>query len=404
MEAELGMAAQLGWQEGDMHRAAAPVKGIASTGRTARLQAALAEREVDGLLVSQPENRAYLSGFTGSSGWLLIVADREGQASGVPMIATDSRYFEQARLECPDYELVQARDELVAVLPGMVARASAVGARSFRLAFEADHATFADVERWSAALPGVQLVPTQGLVMGLRKVKDPSEIAAVRAAVALADAALAAALAQIRPGMRERDVAWLIESHMRTHGAEGASFETIVACGPNGARPHARAGDDLLVAGEPIVIDMGARLNRYCSDLTRTVCIGPPNDPERFSAIYETVLQAQSAAEAALRPGLAGRDADAVARGHIAEAGYADYFGHGLGHGVGLEIHEGPRLGRTSDDVLAPGNVVTVEPGIYLPGWGGVRIEDIVLITETGAEILTRAPKTPILPVHAGHR
>lgn len=355
--------------------------------RLAEVRELLRQNEVDALLVSQPENRGYLSGFTGSTGWLLISAERA-------LFAADFRYYEQVELECPDFELVKLPfgGGFTDVLAAMVQQ---TGVR--RLGFEADHATFANVQDWSKAAPDCEWMASKGLVTGLRAVKDASEIAAIRAAVKLGDEALAAALAQARPGMTELELAWLIESTMRTHGAEAAAFEIIVSCGPNGARPHARAGETRLVAGEPIVIDMGARLGHYNSDLTRTVCLGQPNNPDKFWTIYNTVLRAQLAAEAALRPGITGKAADAVARDLIGEAGFGDYFGHGLGHGVGLAVHEEPRLSRLNESPLAPGNVVTVEPGIYLPGWGGVRIEDMAVITENGVEILTTAPKEPII-------
>lgn len=357
----------------------------AAPSRLARLRAAVAATGADAFLVSQPDNRAYFSGFSGSSGWLLVTADRA-------FIATDFRYYEQVGLQCPHFELFRVQTTFSDLLPEMIA---AAGVR--RLAFEADHATFADVQSWSRAAPEVEWVPMQGVGMGLRAIKEPAEVTALRAAIALTDEALAAALAQARPGMTELELAWLIESYMRTHGAQGVSFELIVACGPNGARPHARPGNDPLVAGVPVVIDIGARVNNYCADLTRTVCLGQPADPGRFWEVYNTVLQAQLAAEAAIRPGLTGAEVDAVARDVITAAGYGPNFGHGLGHGVGLVVHEEPRLSRTFTGTLAAGQVVTVEPGIYLPGWGGVRIEDIVLITENGAEVLSRAPKEPTL-------
>lgn len=365
--------------------------------RLTGLHSALAATGADALLVSQPENRAYLSGFTGSAGWLLIPAApsaTEGAADGIraPMLATDFRYWEQVRLQSPGYELVKVTTTLAAVLPEILA---AAGVR--RLAFEADHLTYSEYQTLTAAVPDIEWVPTKGLVMELRSRKDASELAAIRRAIALGDEALSTALGQAKPGMTERDLAWSIESYMRTHGAEAPAFDIIVACGFNGARPHARASDDPLVAGEPIVIDMGAKVDGYCSDLTRTVCFGQPNDPDKFWSVYNTVLQAQIAAEALLRPGVSGPDADAAARDVIAAAGYGDYFGHGLGHGVGLFIHELPRLSRMSTDVMVPGHIVTVEPGIYLPEWGGVRIEDMVLITENGVEVLSRASKEPII-------
>ncbi len=355
--------------------------------RLARLREVLAKTGVDALLVSQPEDRAYLSGFSGSSGALFISQE-------CALIATDFRYYEQVGIECPEYALVKITTTPADVLPAMLA-----GANVSRLAFQADHATFADVQSWSKAAPATEWVPVKGLVTELRAIKDAAEAAVLRAAIVLADEALAAALAQVRPRMTEQELAWIIESYMRTHGAQAVSFDTIVACGPNGARPHARASDAPLVAGQPIVIDMGAKMGGYCSDLTRTVCLGQPDDPAQFWAVYNTVLQAQTAAEAAMRPGMTGPEADAAARDVIAAAGYGDFFGHSLGHGVGLAVHELPRLGRLSTDILAPGNFVTVEPGIYLPGWGGVRIEDVVLITDNGVEVLTQAPKTPIIDV-----
>jgi Xaa-Pro aminopeptidase len=340
---------------------------------------------VDALLVSQPENRRYLSGFTGSTAILLVALE-------TAYIATDSRYWEQAEMECPGYELAQVRGQVGPVVKELVARCGAQ-----RVGFEAQHATYADAEDWRNAAPDVEWVPTRDLVITLRATKDGEEIAVLRRAVALADAAIADALARMRPDMKEREVAWMIESYFRTHGAEGPSFETIVACGPNGARPHARAGDAPIVPGQPIVIDMGAKLDGYCSDLTRTVCLGEPDEPERFWSVYNTVLRAQLAAEVAVKPGVAERDVDSVARDIITAAGYGENFGHGLGHGVGLAIHEYPRLSQLADGTLKAGHVVTVEPGIYLTGWGGIRIEDIALVTETGVEILTQAPKDPIL-------
>ncbi len=353
--------------------------------RLARLREKLAQQQLDALLVSQPENRRYLSGFTGSAGWLLISAEHA-------LFATDFRYYEQVGLECPDFELVRLTTGLKDALPDMIGR---VAAR--RVGFEADHATYANVQEWHEAVTTCEWVPTRGLIAPLRAVKDAAELAAVRAAVALTDEALASVLPQIRPGMTELDVAWRIESAMRTHGAEGVAFELIVAGGPNAARPHARAGQRPLQAGEPIVIDIGARVGGYCADLTRTVCLGRPTDEARFWEVYNTVLAAQTAAEAAIRPGMTGKEGDAVARDLIAAAGYGEHFGHGLGHGVGLAVHEEPRLSRLAEEPLPAGALVTVEPGIYLPGWGGVRIEDLVLVTDNGVEVLSQAPKEPIL-------
>lgn len=353
--------------------------------RLAAVRDLLDDVGADAFLVTHPDNRRYLSGFTGSAGALLITATRA-------LLATDFRYYEQVGIEAPLFELVRVPAQLTDVLPHVLGDA---GVR--KLAFEADQVCVADMQSWMRATEGVEWMPTQGRLIDLRGVKDEGEVALLRSAIALGDAALAAALAEARPGMSERELAWAIESYIRTHGGDAVAFDLIVACGPNGARPHARATDAPLVAGEPIVIDMGAMVGGYRSDLTRTVCLGQPADAERFWQVYNTVLRAQMAAEAALQPELSGVAADAVARDVIADAGFGDYFGHGLGHGVGLAIHEQPRLGRLSRDTLAPGHVVTVEPGIYLPGWGGVRIEDVVLITANGAEVITRAPKEPLI-------
>jgi Xaa-Pro aminopeptidase len=353
--------------------------------RLDRVRAWLAEQSLDALVVSQPENRTYLSGFTGSAGVLFISAN-------ATFLATDFRYFEQTGIESPGFELVKVTSTLADVIPEVLARQ-----QWKRLGFESDHLAYAEAREWMQAAPGVEWVPTKSAVMEMRAVKDAREIDALRDAIRLTDEALAASVVQARQGMSERELAWLIESYMRTHGAPAVSFEIIVAGGPNGARPHARASEASLPIGEPIVIDMGARKGGYCADLTRTVCIGEPRQPERFWQIYNTVLRAQQAAEAAVQPGATGKEVDAVARNLISEAGYGEYFGHGLGHGVGLAIHELPRLSRLATAPLVSGNIVTVEPGIYLPDWGGVRIEDVVLVTDNGVEVLTQASKDPVI-------
>ncbi len=357
------------------------------TARLARLRTLLAEQNLDALFVNQRENRRYLSGFTGSTGWLLVSADHA-------LLATDFRYYEQVGLESPHVELVRLKRSPEEALQEMLARAGAT-----HPAFESEYATYAEVQRWCEATPGVTWVPASGLVASLRAVKDPAELAAMRAAIRLADEAIGHARRLVRPGMTERALAWEIESFMRTHGAEAASFEVIVAAGANASLPHARAGDSEIAPGQTIVVDMGARLNGYCSDLTRTWCLGEPAEPDKFWEVYNTVLQAQLAAQAAVVPGMTGREADAVARQVISAAGYGDHFGHGLGHGVGLAVHEEPRLAGSAHGPLPEGSIFSIEPGIYLPGWGGVRIEDLVLLTEKGAEVLSAAPKDPIVPL-----
>ncbi len=347
--------------------------------RVEALRALLADQELDALVVSQPENRRYLSGFTGSAG-VLIISPHEA------IIATDFRYLTQVAREAPDFELVRITDELPPVLAETL---QWLGAR--RVGFEATHLPVATHQRWVEAVPEVEWVPTEDLVEGLRAVKDDSELALIRRAVALTDEVLVHVAERIRPGMTERQVAWELEAYMRTHGAEGVAFEIIVASGPNGALPHYRPGDRPIQPGEPIVIDLGARVDGYHADLTRTLCLGPADG--RFQEIYNVVLEAQRAAEAGIRAGMRGQEADGLARQVIEAAGYGENFGHSLGHGIGLAVHEKPRLGKTSEEVLKPGMVVTVEPGIYLPDWGGMRLEDIVLVGAHGVEVLTQAPK-----------
>jgi Xaa-Pro aminopeptidase len=247
----------------------------------------------------------------------------------------------------------------------------------------------------SQAAEAVEFVPLKDTVETLRAVKDEDEIDALRRSVALTDAAFAQFVEVVRPGMTEREAAWEIEAAMRTGGASKVAFDLIVAAGPNGALPHARPGDHAIQPGEPVVVDIGCVVDGYCSDMTRTFCLGQPSD--KYLEVWQIVLQAKEAAEAVIRAGVSGVDADAAARNVIAAAGYGDYFGHGLGHGVGLAVHEGPRASRLSEDTLEAGMSLTVEPGIYLPGEFGVRLEDLVIIGEHGIEILTNTPKMPLV-------
>lgn len=356
--------------------------------RLSRLRAALAERGLPALLVGGPANRRYISGFSGSYGALLVTAD-------AALLFTDSRYIIQAARESPGFALRQIINpgrplpELLAEVAGEL--------ELRRIGFEAAHTSMAEYHALAEALDGPILEPTEGLVEQLREVKDAAEIATLRRAIAITDAAITAVIAELRPEMSERQAAWMLEVAMRERGADALSFPIIVAAGPNSAQPHARPGDEPLGAGRPIVIDMGALVDGYHADLTRTVCLGEPD--AKFREVYAIVLEAQRRALAGLRPGLRCNAADALAREHIAAAGYGDSFGHGLGHGVGLDIHEGPSLRRAaagkeqSGPRLRAGNVTSVEPGIYLEGWGGVRIEDLALITEDACEVLSQALK-----------
>ena len=306
------------------------------------------------------------------------------------VLAVDFRYYEQVEREAPDFELAKIESKFSALLPDLAAD---LGVQ--RLGFESLHLTVDDLWTLSGTTEGVEWVPFKETVDTIRAIKDDAEVEALRWSVALTDAAFAHLLEVIKPGMTEQEAAWEIEAYMRTHGASKVAFDLIVAAGPNGALPHARASDHVIQLGEPIVIDIGCILDGYCSDMTRTICLGEPEP--KYLAVWEVVLKAQEAAEAAIHAGVSGQAADAVGRDLIGEAGYGGYFGHGLGHGVGLAVHELPRASRLSEDTLEAGMALTIEPGIYLPGEFGVRIEDLVIIREEGVEILTNTPKTPVL-------
>jgi Xaa-Pro aminopeptidase len=350
--------------------------------RLRKLRKLIAEKELDGLLISQPDNLRYLSGFTGS-GWLLI----SGRHA---LLALDFLYVEQAKQDSPDFEITQIKQELHSWLPGLV---SDLGWR--KSGFEANLISYDSYQKLGEAIRAKQvnleLVPTTGMVEQLRSTKEPEELVIISEAVELADTALEEAMAVIRPGITEKEAAWEIEKNLRQKGSEGVPFEIIVASGPNSALPHARPTDKAILSGEPVLIDMGARVNGYCSDLSRTLFLGGPD--ETFQKIYGIVRQAQATAIDQVRSEMAAAQADRLARSVIEQAGYGDAFGHGLGHGVGLAIHEFPRLGLSSSDSLGEGMVFTIEPGIYLAGQGGVRIEDMVVLENGEARVLTKAPK-----------
>jgi Xaa-Pro aminopeptidase len=346
------------------------------------------ELGLDAVLISQPQNRRYLSGFTGSAGYLLITA-------GDALIATDFRYYEQSAQQAPGFRLYQATGPVEGWLPGLLTAAGDVGAK--RLGFESADLTFLVYRALRKAIEGLpagqrpRLIATTNLVETLRAIKEPEELAALQAAVDLGDAAFQHVAERLEPGWTEKQTAWEIEKHMRERGGEAASFDTIVAGGPWSAMPHAYPRDRALERGEMVVIDMGVRLDGYCSDLSRTLFLGRPDD--RSKKVYDIVLGAQLTAEELVQAGMTGEEAHNLAHRVIEEAGYGENFGHGLGHGVGLAVHESPRLARTSEDVLTDGMVVTIEPGIYITGWGGVRIEDMVVIQNGKARVMTGAPK-----------
>ncbi|CUH97430.1 hypothetical protein P22_3560 [Propionispora sp. 2/2-37] len=352
--------------------------------RIRRLRDFMANHGLDGFLVSKPENRRYFSGFTGSAGVLFIT---ENQAK----LLTDFRYMEQATDQAGDqYDIIRyggsTDNSLYKVVSGLVAHH-----KLCKVGFEGDFTTFQIYSSLIREVPGCLFESAQ--LDGLRVVKDERELGLIRKAVNIADQAFTHILSVIKPGISEYDVALELEYKMRRLGAEKPAFDTIVASGLRGALPHATPlSDKLLAEGEFITMDFGAVYQGYHSDITRTVVLGCANKKQK--KLYDLVLSAQTAGVAAVASGKVCRDVDKVARNIISDAGYGEFFGHGLGHGVGLAIHEEPRLTVSSEDVVLKENmVVTVEPGIYLPGWGGLRIEDTVVVCAGGSEILTASSK-----------
>ncbi|MBM3156532.1 MAG: aminopeptidase P family protein [Chloroflexi bacterium] len=351
--------------------------------RLANLRSRLAQNSLDAVIISQAENRRYLSGFTGSAGFLIVSKQKA-------FLATDFRYIEQAQAQAPDFEVVRIKGDFSEWLPGLLSDTGAA-----RLGFEAKDISFSTYKELTKGVSGTKpeaaLVPTDSLVESLRSIKDEKELKHIEKAAALADAALAEVLPGVQPGISEKELAWRIESFLRRNGSEPMPFELIVASGPNSALPHARPTDKVIATGEPVMIDIGAKVNGYCSDITRTICLGAEDNT--FRRIYDIVLGAQLTAMSTMQAGMSGEQADRLARTVIEQAGYGDAFGHGTGHGVGLAPHEMPRLGTKSADTLTDGMVFTVEPGIYVSGWGGVRIEDTVILENGKARTLTRARK-----------
>jgi Xaa-Pro aminopeptidase len=352
--------------------------------RRERLRRRLKLDGMEGLLVVSESNVRYLTGFTGDSSALLLTRDRA-------LVVSDGRYLTQLEQECPELEIVLRAlgQPLVDALAGVIEKLGLA-----RLAFEAEAMPAAGFLALQEKLKAVELRPVSGRVERLRAVKDPEEIAAISEAIAIAERAFTRLLqAGLRPDDSEKDAADALEGHLRHCGATAASFPPIVAAGVRSALPHARPLPDARIgAADFVLIDWGAAGQPYKSDLTRVVVTGKVT--AKFETIYRTVLAAQERAIAVIRPGVMAREVDAEARAVIEEAGFGPFFPHGLGHGLGLEIHEAPRLQKDSDVKLKPGMVVTVEPGIYLPDWGGIRIEDDVLVTLEGCRVLSHVPKS----------
>lgn len=368
------------------------------TSRLERARAAIDEAGLDALLVSVPvddpfgrhgENRYWLSGFTGTAGTALVTRDHA-------FLAVDFRYTEQAASECAPFgfRVFEAMHGMQAWWPRLIEEAGLPGKRVGISPADMSYGAFMALDWINSELPEAQraeLLPAPPIVERLRVHKDAAELTALQRAIDVADAACEEVIASLTPGLTEREVAAHFARAVIQNGGEGPSFATIVASGPHAAMPHAQPSDTPLGEGRAIVIDMGARVGGYCSDLTRTVVLGAPGP--RFHEIYDIVFEAQQNAIEHIEAGMSGADAHDLAASVIARYGFGDRFGHGLGHGVGLEVHEDPYLGTTSQDVLEDGMVFTIEPGIYLPGWGGVRIEDVVILENGRTRVLSHAPK-----------
>ncbi len=355
-------------------------------GRQQRLQRSLSNHRLDALLVTHPPNLRYLCGFTGSSGALLLT---EKKAAFI----TDGRYTEQARAEVPTAKIVIARQGLLAAAADWLSSHQKKARRvSAKIGIEGEHMTVAARSRLAGILPSsFRLREAPALVEQARMVKDDDEIACLRSAVILGASLFDRALEAIRPGIRETEVAAEMEYAARKAGAEAMSFETIVAAGERSALPHGRASQAAVPGQGFVVCDFGVILSGYCSDMTRTVYVGRPSAEAR--GVYQAVKQAQLAAVDAVRPGISVAEVDRAARKSLQKSGLAKYFTHSTGHGVGLEIHEAPRVAAGQTEILQPGMVITIEPGVYVPGKWGVRIEDMVVVTEGGCEVLTPTSK-----------
>ena len=347
--------------------------------RVERLREKLQAMDLPAILVESPINRRYLSGFTGSHGLVLITRKQS-------YLLTDFRYMTQAPQQAVGFQVIQHAAKVMETVKELLADEGITS-----VGFEQAHVTYASYAAYTEQLKPVQLVPVSGLVEELRMIKDRDELDIMQRAADLADATFSHVLSIVEAGKTEREIDLQMEMFMRSRGAASSSFDTIVASGERSAMPHGVASDKVIGDHEFITFDFGALLDGYCSDLTRTIAVGRP-DP-KLKEIYDIVLEAQLHALEHIKPGMTGKEADALARDIISKYGYGEYFGHSTGHGLGMEVHESPRLSKLSDDVLKPGMVVTVEPGIYLPGLGGVRIEDDIVITETGIHILTRSSK-----------
>ncbi|WP_342528869.1 Xaa-Pro peptidase family protein [Chryseomicrobium sp. FSL W7-1435] len=347
-----------------------------------KVRQALTDSSLSALLVTNPHSRRYLTGFTGTAGVALVTQSEA-------FFITDFRYTEQANAQITGYTLVEQKTTLIEAV-AQVVKENGLD----KVGFEQEAMTFAEYDRYNKALEA-ELVPTTGIVEKIRLIKTEDELTIIKQACKIADDAYEHILTFIQPGMTELDVSNELEFFMRKQGATSSSFDIIVASGVRSALPHGVATHKVIEQGDFITLDFGAYYNGYVSDVTRTLAVGEPS--EKLKEIYQVVLDSQLLALEKIKPGMTGKEADAIARDYIASKGYGEAFGHSLGHGIGLEVHEGPGLSSRSDVVLEPGMLITIEPGIYLPDIGGVRIEDDALVTETGVERLTLTSKELVI-------
>lgn len=350
--------------------------------RVNQLREKMKSEGIASFLVTSPFNLRYLTGFTGTTGLALITLDKA-------YFITDFRYTEQAATQCVGYEIIKNVGPIFEVVADLVETTNIEN-----LAFEEAQVSFKQYVDLETLLE-VDLVPVSGMIEELREVKDETEIAIVEKACEIADAAFSHILTYIKPGMTEIQVANELDFHMRSLGATGVSFETIVASGLRSAMPHGVASDKIVEEGDFVTLDFGCYYEGYVSDMTRTIAVGEPS--EKLKEIYEVVKEAQQRVLDAAKPGISGVELDAVARDYITEKGYGEAFGHSTGHGIGLDVHEAPNVSKLAEKAFVPGNIITNEPGIYLPGIGGVRIEDDMLVTEDGIKRLTHSDKELII-------
>ncbi|WP_409972355.1 M24 family metallopeptidase [Bacillus sp. Bva_UNVM-123] len=357
-------------------------RGEISLEKLQKLRSSFSKHGIDGILITSEFNRRYMTNFTGSAG-VVLISEESAQ------FITDFRYIEQATEECKGYEIVKHSGSI----PEKVAeQLKNLGIK--KLGFEQDHLTFSSYKAYEKEIDA-ELVPVSQVIEKLRLIKTDAEIKILKEAAKIADAAFTHIVEFVRPGLTELEVSNELEFFMRKAGAASSSFDIIVASGYRSALPHGRASEKVIEKGDMVTLDYGAYYNGYISDITRTFAVGNPD--EKLKEIYEIVLQAQLRGVSGIKQGLSGKEADALTRDYITEKGYGEYYGHSTGHGIGLEVHEGPSLSSKSEIILESGMVVTCEPGIYIPGLGGVRIEDDLIITKDGNELLTHSTKELII-------